>query len=402
MPISIKMQNENNRVIVYLGPFSFPNGGAAARRILGNAKAIRAAGYRVMIASGQSAREAGPSTEFDGFEVVSLGERTAEHLPRLLKHFAYVNMGSKSVAWLDSLPQRPYAVVLYSGYSPYLLRLLPWAKRNGVRLVFDAVEWYQPDSMAGYLSPYQLNIELAMRTLLPRVPNLISISSYLHRHYTARGCRSVVVPPLLDTADTVYSDTGRDAAQPLRLVYAGSPGKKDLLDNIMDAVLQVRQQGLNIHLSVAGIPAAASMHYPSVQRASAALVEGTIEFAGVLGHADSMDLVRRADFSLLLRNDARYAKAGFPTKFVESLSVGTPVIANLTSDLGSHLRDGETGFVCAGPSAADLVAGLRKAATLSTEAHAAMRRACRAHAQQAFDYRVFTEPFSAFFSSAQV
>lgn len=398
----IQIQNENNRSIVYLGPFSFPNGGAAARRILGNAKAMRAAGYEVLIASGQKGGEVTTFSEFDGFEVVSLGERTAEHLPRLLKHFAYLNMGSKSVSWLDSLPQRPYAVVLYSGYAPYLLRLLPWAKRNGVRLVFDAVEWYQPDSMVGYLSPYQLNIEFAMRALLPRVPNLISISSYLHKHYTARGCCSFVVPPLLDSADIKYSDSGRDASKPLSLVYAGSPGKKDLLNNIMEAVLQVRQQGLNIHLSVAGIPAAASADYPSVRRASASLVAGTINFAGVLGHADSMELVRRADFSLLLRNDARYAKAGFPTKFVESLSVGTPVIANLTSDLGSHLRDGETGFVCAGPSAADLLVSLRKAATLPTETHAAMRRASRAHAQKAFDYRVFTKSFAAFFSSAQV
>lgn len=396
------MRIYGNRLVVYLGPFSFPNGGAAARRILGNAQAIRDAGYTVLIASGQSADDGAISSVFEGFEVLSLGERNAEHLPRLLKHFSYVNMGAKTLAWLDSLSHPPYAVVLYSGYSPYLLRLIPWAKRNGVRLVFDAVEWYQPDSTPGYLSPYQLNIEFAMRTLLPRVPNIISISSYLHNHYAARGCHSLIVPPLLDTAKTAHRETGRDPSQPLNLVYAGTPGKKDLLDNIMNAVLQLRLKGLNLRLTVAGIAPTASARYRSIQHAAPSLVENTIQFAGILSHDASLDLVRGADFSLLLRQDARYAMAGFPTKFVESLTVGTPVIANLTSDLAQHLRDGETGFVCAGPSAGDLMAGLSSAAALSTESHSAMRRACRSQAQHAFDYRKFTESISSFFSTAKV
>jgi len=388
-------------LVAYVGPVRFPNGGAAARRILGNAKAIRDAGYRVVIASGQSAEVGVPSSLFEGFEVVPLGERNAEHLPRLLKHFSYVNMGVKTLVWLDSLPQRPYAVVLYSGYAPYLLRLLPWAKRNGVKLVFDAVEWYQPDTLPGYLSPYQLNVELAMRSLLPQVPNIISISSYLHNYYRVRGCHSLIVPPLLDVAATTHSESGRDTARPLKLVYAGSPGKKDLLNNIMDAVLQLKQKGLNLHLTVAGIAPSASAHYPSILRADPSLVHSAILFVGILSHAASLELVRSSDFSLLLRNDARYSKAGFPTKFVESLTVGTPVIANLTSDLALHLRDGQTGFICTGPSAEDLMLGLSKAATMSIEFHETMRRACRAHAQKAFDYRVFTESMSTFFSTAR-
>ena len=37
-------------------------------------------------------------------------------------------------------------------------------------------------------------------------------------------------------------------------------------------------------------------------------------------------------------------KAGFPTKFVESISAGTPVITNLTSDLAYYMRDPMFGF----------------------------------------------------------
>lgn len=36
--------------------------------------------------------------------------------------------------------------------------------------------------------------------------------------------------------------------------------------------------------------------------------------------------------------------AGFPTKFVESITAGTPVLTNQTSDLADYLVEGEIGF----------------------------------------------------------
>jgi len=390
-------------LIAYLGPFSFPNGGAAARRIHGIAKSMQAAGFEVKVACGQIGKASNFYSEwFDGIEVISLSERTAEHLPRFFKHMAYLTMGRKTLAWLDSLEHKPYAVVLYSGYSPYLLHLIPWARRNGVRLVFDAVEWYDPSSTLGWMAPYQLNIELAMRFLLPRVGNVISISEYLHRYYSSRGCQSVIIPPTLDVAATAARIEGRDPQRPLKLVYAGSPGRKDLLDNILESVLRLRHAGHHLRLSVAGIPACEASRYAAVRVRSADEVSAGIDFVGVLSHDASMNLVLQADFSLLLRHDARYSRAGFPTKFVESLTVGTPVIANLTSDLHRYLKDGETGFICAGPTPADLGAALTRALTLNHEQHTAMRARCRTLAALAFDYRAFATPLTHFLQSAEV
>lgn len=398
----IPNRNTPNKSIVYVGPFSFPNGGAAARRILGIAKSMQAAGFGVKVACGQMAKTGQSPEWFEGIEVHSLNERTAEHLPRLLKHMAYLTMGRNTVAWLDAQASKPHTVVLYSGYSPYLFHLLPWARRNGVRLVFDAVEWYDPASPMGWFSPYQLNIELAMRFLLLRVGSVISISEYLHQYYLAHDCQSVLVPPTLDVAATPVNTEGRDPQRPLKLVYAGSPGRKDLLDNILEAVLRLRQTGHALHLSVAGISERDAERYNAVRSRTAGEVSAGVEFLGMLTHDASMSLVRKADFSLLLRHDARYSRAGFPTKFVESLAVGTPVIANLTSDLHRYLRDGATGFACTGPAPEDLEVALKRALTLTQEQHANMRARCRMLAAEAFDYRTFVAAFSKFFRSAEV
>lgn len=390
------------RTIVYVGPFSFPNGGAAARRIFGVAKSMQASGFEVKVACGQMGKPGQFSEWFEGVEVFSLSERTAEHLPRALKHMAYLSMGSKTIAWLDSLERKPHAVVLYSGYSPYLFHLLPWARRHGVRLVFDAVEWYDPASSMGWLSPYQLNIELAMRFLLPRIGRVISISDYLHRYYLRRGCLSVVVPPTLDVSSIAVRTQGRDIQRPLELVYAGSPGRKDLLDNILEAVLRLRLRGHDLHLSVAGIRAEDAKHYAAVRSRPVAEVSSGVDFMGILNHDASMNLVRQADFSLLLRHEARYSRAGFPTKFVESLAVGTPVIANLTSDLHRYLKEGDTGFICVGPAPEDLEESLIRALAMTREQHAAMRKRCRTVAAESFDYQAFVTSLSQFLQSEKV
>jgi len=365
-------------------------------------KSLAADGHEVKVACGQVGKNDQCTEWYEGFEVFSLGERTAEHLPLLLKHMAYLTMGQKTIGWLDSLERKPYAIVLYSGYSPYLLQLIPWARRNGVRLVFDAVEWYDPSSPLGWLSPYQLNIEFAMRFLIPRVGNVISISGYLHRYYLSRGCQSLVVPPTLDVSTTPARTHRSGTWHPLELVYAGSPGRKDLLDNILEAVLRLRRAGRNLHLSVAGIHSVDAARYDTVRSWPADEVSACVDFLGVLSHDAAMDLVRRADFSLLLRHDARYSRAGFPTKFVESLAVGTPIIANLTSDLHRYLKDGGTGFTCAGPAPEDLESALGRALTLTNEQHNAMRMRCRAVAVEVFDYRLFAEPLSQFLHSAKV
>lgn len=395
----VKPTNSNH--VVYVGPFSFPDGGAAARRILGIAKSMQAGGFQVEVACGQMGKNGQSSEWFEGIKVISLSERTAENLPRALKHMAYLTMGKKTITWLDALKHKPRAVILYSGYSPYLLQLLPWARRHSVPLVFDAVEWYDPASPLGWLLPYQLNIELAMRFLLPRVGRVISISDFLHHHYRERDCRSVLVPPTLDVSATQARTEGRDSQRPLQVVYAGSPGRKDLLGNILEAVLRLRQAGHNLHLSVAGIQASDAAGYAAVRTRQADEVSAGVSFVGILSHSDSMDLVRQADFSLLLRRDARYSRAGFPTKFVESLAVGTPVIANLSSDLHKYLKNGDTGFICDSPEPESLEAALTRALTLTSDQHAAMRARCREVAAKAFDYRTFVAPLSQFLQSAE-
>ena len=384
------MGDSSNEHVVYVGPFYYPDGGAAARRILGNVQTLQVLGYVVTVASGQMDEVNHQADTVNDVEVVSLNERTAEYMPRLLKHMAYLTMGKKTIAWLDSLETKPVAVILYSGYSPYLIHLLLWSRRNNVRLIFDAVEWYDPGSILGWASPYQLNIEFAMRCLLPRLHGVISISDYLNAYYLKKNSLSVNVPPTLDVLNTECRVDEVNCQRTLELVYSGSPGRKDLLNNILEAVFILNAEGTRVHITVAGVSESEGLLYSSVRARLNTVFSECITFIGLVSHQSSLALLRAADFSVLLRNDARYSRAGFPTKFVESMASGTPVIANITSDLHRHLHEAKTGFICNGPSPEDLVDSVKRALAQSNGERLDMRSRCRKLAEECFDFRKYT------------
>ena len=82
------------------------------------------------------------------------------------------------------------------------------------------------------------------------------------------------------------------------------------------------------------------------------------DFWAARPHAELPNLIAEADFTVLMRPNKRYTNAGFPTKLVESLASGVPVIANLTSDIGWAVRDGREGLKVDDYSAASLAATL--------------------------------------------
>jgi len=367
--------------IAYVGPFHYPDGGAAARRVLGMAESLDLAGFDVVIASGAGdVAEAEPAlvTHAPGIFHCLLGERVAEHWPRPLRRFRYAWMGGRTVEWLASRPIPPAAVILYSGYTPYLQRLLAWRRAHGIPLLFDAVEWYEPEHPWQYLtSPYQWNIEWAMRRLIPKTDGVIAISRYLADYYRARGLPVTIVPP---TTSAIAAGDWQPSAQ-LRLCYAGTPGYKDDLGSVLQAVSALAAEGAPIRLTVAG-PDRALLLEMLGDRASGDL--SWLHATGHLTYEQVRELVGSSDFSILARRSCRMSNAGFPTKFVESFAAGTPVIANLTSDLHQHLHDGETGLICAGNNVASILTALRRALALDDEAKRGMRTACLAQAQDAF------------------
>jgi glycosyltransferase involved in cell wall biosynthesis len=383
--------------IVYLGPVPFPNGGAAARRILGNALTLTQSGYEVLIGSGQLPKKNSMQPEkYHGLTVYSIGERIAEDKPVLIKHLIYSRMGKKSIEWLNDLDPKPIAIILYGGYTPYLIRLIPWCRKYAVPLVFEAVEWYDPGNMpGGRYSPYRINIELTMQYYAPRVKNIIAISSYLENYFRNLNCETICIPPTLDTAQFTSPLKVR-TNKLITIGYAGTPGNKDLFNNYLEALYRIDPKGERFRLNIAGLTNSEILNYPAMKKRNITEMPLMINSIGKVSHNEAVQLIGSSDFSVLQRSNKRYAVAGFPTKVVESMSMGTPVICNLTSDLYKYVHDGISGVVCEDSSVDSLTSALSRIKDFSSQTLDQMSSACRKIAEEHFDYHVYISEFDQF------
>ena len=62
-----------------------------------------------------------------------------------------------------------------------------------------------------------------------------------------------------------------------------------------------------------------------------------VKFYGRIPHEEAIREVALSDWSIIIRENTLSNKAGFPTKFVESISCGTPVIANKFSNVAEYI-----------------------------------------------------------------
>ncbi|ROT33175.1 glycosyltransferase [Micromonospora sp. HM5-17] len=387
--------------VAIVGPFRFPWGQAGSRRVYGLAGSLAACGYDVVVAGGED----GPATatRLDGIDgpgtvdYLGLGEIPPAQAGRLARSVRwFLRWGERTVRWLDAQPTKPSHVLVSGGDAPYMVHLRRWCRRSRVPLLADVVDWYSPRQLrGGVLGPPYLSAQAALRYHYPRCDGIIVVSSFLEEYYRGRGTPVLRVPPTLDVENLPVYPRRVDADVPgLRLVYAGSPGRKDLVATIVRAVGRVDPEGAHLELRIFG---------PTLEQVTR-LLDGEALPRGVrvLGRLPQPEIPRvwqEADFSVLLRQPARFIHAGFPTKFCESLANGTPVIANLTSDLGRYLRDRHEGLVCADHSVAGLTSALRTALGLTVAERKLMREAARRRARAAFDFRVYAEPVGAFFDA---
>ena len=385
--------------VAYVGQFAFPWGDAGSRRVYGIARSLISAGYRVVVGGNGAEPESECPMDCTGdagsLAHMGLGEMVPKNASRCRKLVRYLlTHGKRTVRWLDSCDVKPSHIVLYDPSLPYLARLLSWCHRHRTALILDMVEWYHPREVAGgRFGPFYIAANVALRYLAPRSNGIIAISSYLEDYYRRRGCTVRRVPPTADVVNAPFDCRRRDkSGDVLSLVYAGMPGKvKDVLGNVITGLSTVDHFGHRVRLVVVG---------PTEAEASRMLGTGeklppSVTVLGRLSQQDVAAVVRKADFTVLLRPPLRYAMAGFPTKIVESMTGGVPVIANITSDLGRHVHDGVEGIVCRDYTAPAFADALRRALELTPEQLADMRVAARREAERSFDYRAYSAELAA-------
>ncbi|VDN46217.1 conserved protein of unknown function [Petrocella atlantisensis] len=330
--------------ILYVGGFELPDKNAAAHRVLSNGKIIRELGYKVVFIDVDKELKYGSDV------------RNTKHIIQEFECWS-IPYPSTKVQWINYLSNIDTSIEVLNQYEDVkviiaynypaipLWRLKNYCARNSIKIVADCTEWYSTKGQS-IIFKFIKGIDslLRMRVIQKRLDGLIVISSYLKNYYH-RSTNVVRVPPLIDISEEKWNTTVSEFdSDKLNLVYAGSPGKtKDKLKFFIESLYEFKEVS-NFSLNIIGITKEQYIDVFKELEPKLNQLGEKIVFHGRLSHVDSLKFVMMSDFSVFFRDDTRTTKAGFPTKFVESISCGTPVITTRTSDLERYILEGENGF----------------------------------------------------------
>jgi glycosyltransferase involved in cell wall biosynthesis len=383
--------------VLYVGDFKLPDRNAGAVRVLGVADALTVAGYTVTLIGDDYTGPAGTDRRLPLHQRLSVAaNRGLERMLTSSGLFRQLN----SVNW-----EGVAAVICYPGSAALILRLMHSCRRHGVPLIIDSVEWYDPShTLFGRFGPFAIDSEFRMRWLQKRTGNVICISSLLAEYYAGKGCNVIRVPPLVGKESyeciTNLAISAKQPTDQITMVYAGTPGRKELFTEIVAGVQALIRRGINVSFKVVGVTE--DELFAIVQNCGGhnLNLEGFTCYGRLPRHA-ALQIVAASDFTVILRPQERYANAGFPSKLVESFSLGVPVIANATSDIAEYLRDGLDGYLLGDATAGALEDAILRASQLTSEHKQQMRINARLRARECFDYRKFVEPLAKFISATR-
>lgn len=277
-----------------------------------------------------------------------------------------------------------------------------YCKRKGILYGAFNSEWYTPESFSS--SVKKSYVEQATG-LIPynatHADVAIQISTLLTEHFQKNGVRTVMMPNIVDLTDPKWN--GRKSAPAgdiLKLAYAGVPGVgKDELGTVIEAMTMLPEAyRKKVELNIYGPTQAKLQEY--LNMVGVAHIPDTVICHGRKNQNEIPALLNDCHYTVLIRKPSLRTNAGFSTKMVESFAAGLPMIANVTGDIGTYLKDGVNGVVVADDTAQACRDALIRAVDL-LPSNQSMRQAAIATAQEHFDYRGYIGQMQQFLQSVK-
>lgn len=382
---------ENNILILSIN--KFPNGDAGAVRQYAFSKLFKLTGWEPYII-GMGMCTNYNEEEHDSIKYISFRSDKNNFFSRLKDLVSY----KKRLKFFLNKNRDFYGKILVIDI-PFnaLLYVKKFAKKNRKRLYHDSVEWYSPEQFTyGKLNFNYITKELYNKYWIDKNFNVIVISKYLEDHFRSRGCNTLRIPSILDV-EGIICQKNTDPEK-LIIVYAGSPGKKDYIKEIIEGINYLEEVcRRKIELRIIGATKDQIKEISGLTDEVLQTLQNVIVYKGRVPRAEVLKNLEEADFTVLMRSPKlRYAKAGFPTKVAESLACATPVICNITSDLGDFIRNGENGIIVEDCTAEAFSHAIKKVLSLTFEQRKKMYESSRKCAELYFDYKQYVDPIRHF------
>jgi len=382
------------KTVLYIGGFELPDKNAAAQRVIANAKILKSLGYIVVFISVDKTMEneepiMNTISFFEGFTYFRI------KYPKSFYEWLNYLVSIKSIIDLQFI--NPSILIAYNYPAFALMRLKKYCNNKNICILADCTEWYEAIGNIVFKVIKGLDVYLRMQIIHPKLDGLIVISDYLYDFYKAKIKNLLLLPPLVDLEQNKWT-LNSNKNNKIVLVYAGSIGNggKDRLDLIIRILSEIKKSSpLAFIFNIVGLSKTEYLKLFGNETLPLNIDE-FVSFKGRLSHVETLKEIVNSDYQLFVRDPNLTNKAGFPTKYVESISCGIPVLTNSSDSIKNYFISGKTGFSLDLSSDDHLKNSLLKAMSLDKEQIHEMKAYCKS--SLLFSITHFVSPFKEFLS----
>ena len=361
--------------IVYFGVIQYESNNAMCRHTKGITKLIEANGYRpITIGVSTHVRSRSYKKISSDLYVINDPRRIGD---RIIQCFSSCEI----IEIFNDIGVQTIKAFIMADFRFFpMKKMKKYCDKNGIYFIVNIMDKFQAyKDLISIIK--QIDSNLRMRFFYPNIERKIYICSTYYQEL-GKGKHVDVIPGVT----WEYSKKPHKNNEKIEMVFLGQPGKrceKEKLDWIIKAVYGIE----TIHLTLAGFDKNEFMKY---NRELEKYISENVTFLNRITNEECLELLKKSDFSLVIRPNSVLSQHGFSTKIGEAFSCRTLVIATRTSDNDKYIINGENGFICecnynSFKQTIDIIKDLSKDDII------AMRN--RAEVFQVLDYNKFSSKF---------
>ena len=375
------------RVFVISGA-RFPRGGAAANYLQYLGQALQCAGYETYLLcdlNPEYLQPDAPLLQWNGLTVCPVRPAAS----RLARYWQARSgfAGQRAASLRQFGIGKQDTVVVLGEEKTLLLQLLRLRRQYGFKIIGGQLEMFAMEDFPPKRRRWRyLCYRDVLENVYPRFDAIMGISTFIARHYAAKGIKSYCVPILADCAAVPLPHKAMDK---VRFIIPANGKMKDDLRGMVRGFLALPDPVLQtVELHLCGVT------QQDLQRilspAEAARLRGMMTVHDWMVYDELDALYRRMHFLLLSRGVCQMTQANFPSKVPETMNYG---IVPIASDVGDYtkyyLRDGENSLFIPGDGEEACARAIRRALALFPQGFPELSRAARRCVEQKFDYHVW-------------
>ena len=300
----------------------------------------------------------------------------------------------RTPAALDAfLSKEKVDVIITSSSSNRFNRVRKVARKHKTPLLLETCEKYHHSNWRFGKYDYRYyQFMYCWKHTYRKADGIIAISSYLRKHFDSLGLKTVRIPTIMDVSKMEWRGNMEDSSDISFIFAGGLGGGKDRLVEFIEAMY--RLQGKTKRRAILNIYGPSKADIAEQLGDKVKLLDAlsnVVNIKGRIPQEEIPEMIRQNDFGIILRPQRESSHAGFPTKLAEYMSVGTPVLANRTSDIEMYLHSGENGFLLKENTVDSVTEALKMISELDIDEMVMMRNAARRTAEKAFDFRVYCD-----------